>query len=119
MGGAGHKLERRESTGMVYREAVHGFTRLLGGSLEEGERFWRVCADLQSRNPAFVARALSLMSGSGSMGSASSTDVDMTSNMSPTEREAALAKLFGQCALVETLLAEGGEFKRAPIFADS
>lgn len=53
------------------------------------------------------------------MGSASSTDVDMTSNMSPTEREAALAKLFGQCALVETLLAEGGEFKRAPIFADS
>ena len=119
MGGAGYSLEGGESTGLVYREAVHGFTRLLGGSLEEGERFWRVCADLQSRNPAYVVRALSLMSGSISMGSASSTDVDMTSNMSPTERETALTKLFGQCALIETLLAEGGEFKRAPIFADS
>ena len=43
----------------------------------------------------------------------------MTSNMSPIEREAALAKLFGQCALIETLLAEGGTFNHALISADS
>jgi hypothetical protein len=38
-----------------------------------------------------------------------SGDVEMTSTLSPAERDATLTKLFGQLALIETLLAESGE----------
>lgn len=43
----------------------------------------------------------------------------MTSTLSPAERDAALTKLFGQSALVETLLAEDGEFNHTLLLADS
>jgi hypothetical protein len=119
MGGGSNKREGGESTGLVLRESVHGSTRLLGGSLEKGESFLVDFADLQSRNPVYVVRALSLMSGSTSLGQTSSTDVDMTSSLSPAERDAALTKLFGQSALVETLLADDGEFNHTLLLADS
>jgi hypothetical protein len=67
-----------------------------------------------------VAKALALMSGSSPTSNpASSMDVDMNSALSPTERDAALTKLFGQSALIETLLAEDGEFNDTLILADS
>jgi hypothetical protein len=46
-------------------------------------------------------------------------DVDMTSSLSPVERDAALTKLFGQSSLIETLLAEDGELNNTLIRADS
>jgi hypothetical protein len=59
------------------------------------------------------------MSGSTSLDQKSAMDVDMTSSLSPAERDAALTKLFGQSALIETLLAEDGEFIHTLIFEDS
>jgi hypothetical protein len=53
------------------------------------------------------------MSGSASNAS-SSIDVDMTSTLSPTERDAALTKLSGQCALIETLLSDNGKSNIPP-----
>jgi hypothetical protein len=43
----------------------------------------------------------------------------MTSSLSPAERDAALTKVFGQSALIETLLAEDGEFNHPLIPANS
>jgi hypothetical protein len=44
----------------------------------------------------------------------------MTSTLSSTERDAALTQLFGQSSLIETLLAEDGEFDHSSlILADS
>lgn len=39
----------------------------------------------------------------------SAADVDMISTMSSAERDNALTNLFGQFALIETLLTEGSE----------
>jgi len=104
---------------LVLRKSVHGSSRLLDRYFKKGERFWPDCANLQSQNSAYVARALSLMSGSTSLGPTSSMDVDMKSSMSPAERDAALTKLFGQSALIETLLAEDCEFNHTLVLADS
>jgi len=43
-------------------------------------------------------------------------DVNMTSTLSPAERDAALTKLFGQSALIETLLAEDGKLTHTLLF---
>jgi hypothetical protein len=59
------------------------------------------------------------MSGSTSLDQTSIMDVDMTSSLSPVERDAALTKLFGQSSLIETLLAEDGELNNTLIRADS
>ena len=59
------------------------------------------------------------MSGSTSLDQTSAMDIDMTSTLSSTERDAALTKLFGQSALIETLLAEDGEFDHSLMIADS
>jgi hypothetical protein len=59
------------------------------------------------------------MSGSTSLGQNSAIDVDMTSSMSPAERDAALTRLFGQSTLIESLLAEEGEFNHTLLLADS
>jgi hypothetical protein len=59
------------------------------------------------------------MSGSTSLDQTSAMDVDMTSTLSSTERDAALTQLFGQSSLIETLLAEDGEFNQSLILADS
>jgi hypothetical protein len=119
MGGGSYRCEGGESTGLVFGESVHGSSRLLDRCFEKGKRFWPGCADLQSRNPAYVARALSLVSGSTSLDQTSAMDVDMASTLSSTERDAALTKLFGQSALIETLLAEDGESNYPLILADS
>jgi hypothetical protein len=119
MGGGSYRLKEGESTGLVFRESVHGSDRLLDRYFEKGKHFSLDCANLQSRNPAYVARALSLMSGSTSLDQTSAMDVDMTSTLSSTERDAALTQLFGQSSLIETLLAEDGEFNHSLILADS
>jgi hypothetical protein len=59
------------------------------------------------------------MSGSTSLDQTSAMDIDMTSTLSSTERDAALTQLFGQSSLIETLLAEDGEFDHSLILADS
>lgn len=59
------------------------------------------------------------MSGSTSLDQTSAMDVDITSSLSPAERDAALTQLFGQSSLIETLLAEDGESNHSLILADS
>ena len=43
-------------------------------------------------------------------------DIDTTLSLSPAERDAALTKLFGQSALIETLLAEDGKLTHTLLF---